>query len=400
MKLKEIKKELEECNEIDHWRIIKSKITKKNIYVVKDFDVENILEGKREDTSVRVYKEFSDELGDNEFPVTGDEPELKKQLKDAVFVCSLSKKKKYSLPENQIITYSQKLWDDSLAEMSHNKLLELVALFKTEVKKHKGIILNSMEIHTSTIATHVVNSNNVDLLSKRTRLFVEFIISKSIKDGNLKKEQEFVSSESFSRLQDLDIAGFVNHKVKIVEDVLKAEKPQTFAGNILLSEDAVHDFFAPHLSLGPLLLHCSARMKYMDLTSYTLGKSLGNFKGDTLTVNTNPYLDFNLGSSLFDTDGVVSKPTLLIENGIFKNYFSSKQYADYLGIEATGSIGVLEITPGEKSETELRRNNEYVEIVSFASFVPDSISGGFSAEIRLGYLVKNGIKTPFRGGMF
>jgi predicted Zn-dependent protease len=45
-----------------------------------------------------------------------------------------------------------------------------------------------------------------------------------------------------------------------------------------------------------------------------------------------------------------------------------------------------------------------VEIVSFSSFVPNSLSGDFSAEIRLGYLYEKKagklVKVPVRGAMF
>jgi predicted Zn-dependent protease len=34
------------------------------------------------------------------------------------------------------------------------------------------------------------------------------------------------------------------------------------------------------------------------------------------------------------------------------------------------------------------------------SFVPNALSGDFSAEIRLGYLYKNGKRIPIRGAMF
>jgi len=57
--------------------------------------------------------------------------------------------------------------------------------------------------------------------------------------------------------------------------------------------------------------------------------------------------------------------------------------------------------PGSKSSASLYRSKDKIyEIVSFASFVPNWISGDFAAEIRLGYIIKNGKKKPFKGGMF
>ena len=47
----------------------------------------------------------------------------------------------------------------------------------------------------------------------------------------------------------------------------------------------------------------------------------------------------------------------------------------------------------------------FIEIIAFSSFTPNSISGDFSAEIRLGYHVSkdkegNIKRKPFKGGMF
>lgn len=396
MNLKKIKDILSSTPEIDGWRIFSRSVKRKNIYVLKQFEIEDILEGQREDISVKVYKYFGDEIGDAEFPVaTDDEHILQKQLADAIFICSLSRKKKYTLPQPEQPTVLPKLWDKEIADLTYEQLPALVRTCNRELQKYSNVKLNSMELHTSTATFHVLNSSGVNLSTAKTSLFVEFIIT-AFEDS---KEQEFVASASYARLVDFDIPTFIQEKVAIVKDVLHAQQPSTFSGNILLKGDALHEFFVPHLQLGPLTMHCSAKLKYMDLSCYKKGKSLGSFKGDKITLKTNPFLDYNPASALFDEDGVISKPLSLIEEGVFKNYFASKQYADYLSIEPTGSLGTLEVSSGSKTEAELS-SHDRVEIVSFASFVPDAISGAFSAEIRLGYYLKQGLRIPFRGGMF
>jgi len=81
-----------------------------------------------------------------------------------------------------------------------------------------------------------------------------------------------------------------------------------------------------------------------------------------------------------------------------KNFFASKRYADYLKIEPTGPLGNIEVLPGETAENEMRKDG-VCEIAGFSSFSPNVYSGDFTAEIRLGYLYKNGKKIPFKGGM-
>ena len=40
----------------------------------------------------------------------------------------------------------------------------------------------------------------------------------------------------------------------------------------------------------------------------------------------------------------------------------------------------------------------HVEVIDFSWFTPDEITGDFSSEIRLGYLVEGDRRTPFKGG--
>ena len=114
-----------------------------------------------------------------------------------------------------------------------------------------------------------------------------------------------------------------------------------------------------------------------------------------------PLLNHNINSMQFDDDGIRARKLLVIKDGIFKNYIASKRFADYLGVEPTGPIGVFEMKHGSKSKAELYKPKELMyEIVSFSSFVPNWVSGDFAAEVRLGYMIKNNKKVPFKGGMF
>ena len=65
---------------------------------------------------------------------------------------------------------------------------------------------------------------------------------------------------------------------------------------------------------------------------------------------------------------------------------------------ATGQFGDVELAPGPTPAAELLKE-DHVEIVDFSWFNPDLISGDFSCEIRLGYVVEGGERKPFKGGM-
>jgi predicted Zn-dependent protease len=57
----------------------------------------------------------------------------------------------------------------------------------------------------------------------------------------------------------------------------------------------------------------------------------------------------------------------------------------------------MDVTCGKHSIQEIERGN-LLEVLDFSAFVVDASSGDFGGEIRLGYLVKDGVKTPISGG--
>ena len=57
-----------------------------------------------------------------------------------------------------------------------------------------------------------------------------------------------------------------------------------------------------------------------------------------------------------------------------------------------------QIPAGSIPQTELETGS-YIEIAEYSWFKPSSVTGDFACEIRLGYIVENGKKKPFKGGM-
>ena len=67
-----------------------------------------------------------------------------------------------------------------------------------------------------------------------------------------------------------------------------------------------------------------------------------------------------MGSRHFDSEGVIAKPLVLIENGILKNYMLSTYSGNKLGMESTGHSGGISnlfLKQGTYSEEELINRN-------------------------------------------
>ncbi len=388
---------LKETKEIDGWTVIIRTSEKHNLYVTKKQEIEDVLSSERKDIIVTIRKKIDTSVGESTFPInTEDETVLRKQIADALVVCEYALNPWYNLPKKQHIKKIIDLVDSEITtEKVHQNIMKIYADVTNAFAKEKNVFLNGMEVLTNVHEVNIVNSYGIDVSQKKTVCYLETVIT--VRKG--KEEWEFFPAKTACRLSDLDTKKFLKEYIKIAKDVSKSVHPENFNGNVLLSGDAITEFFAPMQTPNPLIMHASGRIKYMNLTHYEIGKKIAEEQGDTLTIATNPFIHFNIASSAFNEEGIISKKIVLIEKNVFKNYFATKQYADYLKIKPTGALCSIQVEKGTKKLKELRTEPTY-EIVSFSSFVPNFVSGDFSAEIRLGYLHKDGKKIPLKGGMF
>ena len=409
-KLELLKKTLNNCKQLDGWKINLQSSEKNNLYCSKQFEKESHLMSKRVNIEITIYKRFKKEIGDAAFSMLIDEiteEAVNKKIAEQLIVCEYAKKKYYSLPSPENLSEEYKkvniydpIFDDQLKVKQ--KIEELFAQVQQNLKRYSNIFLNGLEFLTEKTNCIVLNSNGINLEQNKSHIHVECVITAK-KDF---VENEFLFELDVINFDDINIPEIIKENVSAVNDLLQAESPKAVIRKVILTQKALKEFFAPHLSLNPLIAHASARLKYMDLSVYKKDSPIINHvKGDKLTIVSNPFLNNNLSSQLFDGDGIISKKIILIEDNLFKDYFAANRYAQYLNILPTGALGSIEVKPGKISEAEIYLNKqECYEIVSFASFAPNYISGDFSAEIRLGYIIKNNngklIKKPFRGGMF
>jgi len=90
--------------------------------------------------------------------------------------------------------------------------------------------------------------------------------------------------------------------------------------------------------------------------SFLLNKLNENIANSNINLIDNPLIPGKLGSRHFDSEGVKSKPLVLIENGVLKNYMLSTYSANKLGMISTGHSGGISnllLQSGNYSEQEL-----------------------------------------------
>lgn len=401
--------------EISFWQANSSQILRKNIYVTKDNKKESILEGFREEILITIYKDFNNLIGQSSFSIFLDSTvnEFEKQLEDTIYISQFSLSKKYLLPkkEDKIVCdkdidyqifYNKEFIKDfknsNLDLKVEEKLNLLFDLIEKERKNGANIILNSCEIFNKISNNFIETSTNINKSFCKTSSYLELIIT-GIYD--LENQIEHVVYEKINDFLTFDFKEFFKKQIKYVKDKILCENAPNFKGKVILSDFAAKDFFMPEPATNKIIMHAFSRFKYLGISNFEIGKKIINEKLDSLTIFSNPLLKLNLASLPYDNLGICAQKVCILKNNVFTNFLSSKQYADYLNIKPTGPFGCIEILPGKKSCKQLLDDKDkIIQIISFAWFNPDIVSGDFSAEIRFGYILENGKKIPFKGGLF
>lgn len=384
---------------LDGWSILVQTQQRSTLHITANEEIETGIGSERRQAEVVVYRRFGEEQGDARFTLFTDEPSaVKRKVAEALAICATARKPAWPLPGKQRyarVETADPVISAAFEQGTAERLnLRLWARIRAAARKERGVRLCHAELHLTRTRNLIANSAGVRGQSEATVLFAEAILT--ARKG--KEENEFLEAITVGRVADFSPERFIAETARQARDVLRAEPfRKVQEKGIILSGTALRDFWAPDLTNNALLFHASAQSKYRNLSQQETGKVLTWNAGFTL--RSNPFLPFNPASGRFDNEGTASKAVTIVERGICQEFLASQRYASYIGVEPTGALGPIEIDAGEERGDAMRTEGA-VEIVGFSSFVPNSMSGDFSAEIRLGYLHRRGRRIPIRGAMF
>ena len=262
--------------------------------------------------------------------------------------------------------------------------------------KHPQVSLTSAEGFAEVNTIHHVNSRGVDAEQETTNVSLEFVLQS--KQGD--REVETFRELARRRASDLNIASEVDHQARFTLDLIAAGSSPTWQGPVVMCDNLLATFVAgDYLSPGVLQSLGLASTKYAKVSTWEPGKSVfrGEVTGDPLTVWANRCIPYGIASDRFDGEGLPAQRVEFIRDNNLVTFSASQRYADYLGLPPTGDFGGVELPPGKWESTALL-TEPYVEIALFSWFNPDTVTGDFATEIRLGYFVENGVRKPFKGG--
>jgi predicted Zn-dependent protease len=288
------------------------------------------------------------------------------------------------------------LCDENLQKDASSVMLDVMERMRTTAAKHPNVRLTAAECFGEVHNTHLVNSRGIDVEQESTQIDVEFVLHSQKGD----RDSETFDAMTRRRVADLDLEATIEDRVHYTLDSLDAESPVSWQGPVVLRKDALTIFMAgDNLNGSVIQTLAAAESKYAGFSPWEVGKPVfhGEVKGDSLNVWANRCLPYGSASNRFDAEGLPAQRIELIRDNEFVAFAASQRYADYLQIPATGAFGNIELLSGNTPASALLVE-PYIEIIQFSWFNPDTITGDFATEIRFGYIVKNGVRKPFKGG--
>jgi PmbA protein len=282
---------------------------------------------------------------------------------------------------------------DTLIQGDAGAMLDaLLARLRAAVATHPHVQLTAAELYAEEQTTHLRNSRGIDATQTGTMVDLEWVLL--CRDGE-RAAESFVELRR-RRLGDVDVEAEVAERARHAADLLRAAAPPDYRGAVVLRGGTLATF----LNGGVIQTLASAATKFGKLSRWEIGEPVfrGPSEGDPLTVFANRRLPFGARANCFDDEGQPARRVELIRDGCLLAFSANQRYAEYLGIAPTGDFGDIELPPGATPAAALL-DEPHVEVVAFSWFTPNEITGDFSSEIRLGYLVEGGRRMPFKGGV-
>lgn len=252
------------------------------------------------------------------------------------------------------------------------------------------IRMSSSEIFVTHRSLCLLNSLGLNKSREETELFVDFVLH----TGQEGQETESQGMKHARFYEDLKIEQMVHTYSTYARDALVAQIPPTGQYDVVFSEEALDTFFKYFAA------QAGGTAAYQGWSSFGEGDPImpSPVSGETLTLTSNPLIPGGMKSMAFDDNGLPCKPVTVIKQNRFQQRTANKRYADYLKLEPTGDFANIQVQPGQRSLQELLSSGPLVHLLRFSTFEPNPVTGAFSGEIRTGYLLKDGVAMPIKGG--
>jgi TldD protein len=283
---------------------------------------------------------------------------------------------------------------------------EIFDIFNTVCYKYNQIKQVSLTFSDKTKVIEIINEQGEHV--KETRDYIVFFVELTAKNGDIiqTSRRPFGALGGFEFLKGFDFNNIAfEMSEKLIELVLSPALPAKNM-SVVLSAEAGGTMI--HEAVGHGL---EADLVYESLSVYKdkLNTKVANKKITVVDDATRPKMR---GSFAFDDEGTPSQNTVLIENGILKNYMFDKTYAKVASLSSTGNsrresyrfapivrMSNTYILPGSDNPDDIIASvDEGLLVKHMGGGQVNPITGDFVFEVNEGYLIERGrVKNMVRG---
>ena len=308
--------------------------------------------------------------------------DLEVYLAQAEVACSMIRNRRYELAESTDISDVQVL-DPRLenAEAVGTQLADTIYRHTRDTNIH----LSSAEKYLK--RSDLVLKTSTGIEARKTKGLIQVDITLIGHKGD--DEQEINLQLVRRNIDDLRLSHRIEEYKEHVLNALAVEVPHSGNADVVVNAADIYNLFTP------VIFHSSGQAQDQGISRFRPGQRIVSQASNDFTVKSSGILPFGLYTDPFDDDGISGQEHTIIDQGVFKKHWTTKRYADYLRVKPTGSFKNLIIEPATRSVFE---SDSYLEIIQFSDLSPDPLTGDLVAEIRFGYHVQDGMKTPIKGG--
>ena len=249
--------------------------------------------------------------------------------------------------------------------------------------------LNSYEIFVSEMRRRYLNSEGIDVTAVYPVSQVEAVVNAREAGHEIELYRLYDSGSCDGEQLRRDLSELL----RFGRDRLRAvPTPSVGQIDVVFSTDAareIYDWFIYRLSAATIV---------RGISDWKPGTAVAEeLQGDRVTVETRRMLPNSSENAAFDVEGAAVRDLTLIEDGVVRANFGSRQYGQYLGLQDSFIASNFAVSGGSAPAEELRRGR-FLEIVEFSDFHVNVMNGDLGGEFRLGYLHDGDKVIPVSGG--
>lgn len=310
----------------------------------------------------------------------------------ALAVAEFGAEAKFQFPTTSVVREVQ-VYDSLVSGLSVEGLVELGQRMIDRMRRYNPNILNDVRLGRVVASTQIVNSRGGSVGERKT------VLSASLSANLVEGESmlDIFEGDASCRAA-VDVDGIVNRTIEQFELARQEGAIRTGELPVIFVPKAVDDAL-----LSPLVIGLSGKTVQQG-ASPLRGRLGDKVLDERISLYDDGSIDYAPRSGPTDDEGVPSRRTALIENGVVRGFYYDLQTAGLVGAESTGNgFRSLESLPSPSTTNIIMAEGD----LSLADMIADVkeglivyqvmgawagnlLAGDFSANVHLGYKIENG----------